>query len=147
MKQKQTPILAGLCAAALLIPAATAADKPTPQQVAEYQKKLFQQVDADADGKLTQKEFVVAALYDIYIRQDLDRSGKLSKAEFVKSFKEDTDVEAEWAMMDADKDGVIEFKDIFKNKNAVSEAEAGFREIDRKKRGYVTLAEVQAGGE
>lgn len=128
----------------LIAAPAFSAEKPSPAQAAEYQSKLFKYLDVDGDGKLTRKEFVVVALYDVFVRQGLDKSGKLTKAKFIKTFQEKTDAETEWAMMDTDNDGVIEFKDVFKNKNAVAEMDAAFRKIDTQNRGYVTLAQLQA---
>lgn len=120
----------------------TAASEPSPEEVADYQKKLFHYMDEDSDGKLTRKEFVVIALYTCFEDQKPDRKGRLSKEQFIKTFNEETDAEAEWTMMDTDKDGFITFEDVFKNKTAVREMETEFRKIDIKGKGYVTLQEV-----
>ena len=141
MKSLFTPLLAAMIPAILL---AEAGAKPTPEEVADYQRKLFAYLDADSDGKMTRKEFVVVALYDVFTKQDKDSDGRLTRKEFIDTFREETDAEAEWAMMDTDRDGVILFRDVFRNKNAVSEMEAEFKTIDTLKRGYVTLAQVQA---
>lgn len=127
----------------LLAPPASSRDEPQTKAEADYQTRLFEHLDIDSNGKLTRREFVVAALYDVYVKQDTDKDGRLTKEEFIDTFKEETDAEAEWAMMDTDGDGLIIFRDVFRNKNAVSEMEAEFATIDTLKRGYVTLEQLR----
>ena len=129
---------------ALAAPSVLAKSKPTAEEIAAYQEKLFKQMDEDGDGKLTRREFVVIALYAVFEDQGPDRKGCLSKKKFIKTFKEETDAETEWAMMDTDKDGYITFEDVFKNKTAIRDMEAEFKKLDKSGRGYVTLADVQA---
>jgi len=131
---------------ALSLPASVSAQskdqkQPSAAEVKAYQKKLFKQLDQDRNKKLTEKEFVVAVLYDDFNNQDSNRDGRLSKAEFLKNAPKRSGSK-EWKMMDPSGKGTIGFEDVFKNRIAVDEMKKKFTELDRAGKGYVTLDEV-----
>jgi Ca2+-binding EF-hand superfamily protein len=154
MKKNPFKLFPATLGAALVLPAilvmsspgflyAASKDKkqPTAAEVQAYQKKLFKQLDQDKNKKLTEKEFVVAVLYDDFNNMDKDKNGRLTKAEFLKGAPKRTGAK-EWKMMDPDGKGAIVFADVFKNRTAVKEMKQKFKELDKKGKGYVTLAEV-----
>ena len=119
--------------------------QPTAAEVTAYQKKLFKRLDQDRNKRLTEKEFVVAVLYEDFSNQDANKDGRLTKAEFLKNAPKLTGAK-EWKMMDPDGKGSIAFSDVFKNRIAVDEMKKSFKKLDKKGRGYVTLEEVLKSG-
>ena len=109
------------------------------------QKKMFDLMDGKKDGKVTEKDFVIFVLYQVFHAYDVNQDGRLTKAEFLTgsaNTPEGKNAEAEWAMMDTNGDGVITFEDALKNKNAVAEMQAEFKKLDKTGKGYVTIDDV-----
>lgn len=109
------------------------------------QMKMFDIMDGKKDGKVTQDEFVIFVLYQIFQEYDTNHDKRLSKAEFLKGCAhtpEGKNAEAEWAMMDSNGTGTITFKDALKNKNAVAEMQAEFKKLDKQGNGYITSKDI-----
>ena len=105
---------------------ATAADGlPSPEKQENYQKKLFALLDGNDDGKVTEKEFAVAVLWDDFQRFDADDDGKVSKAEFMR-MAEDKSIYDE---LDPDGKGHITFKDCFGSKTVVEDLHKKWLEL------------------
>ena len=90
---------------------------PTPEEQEQYQQKLFDLLDADNDGKVTEKEFAVAVLWDEFQKYDKDGDGKVSKAEYDKMPKKE-DI---WSELDPTGKGYVSFEDCVKNKIVVED--------------------------
>lgn len=141
MKNTLTRIPSLVCVAILGLSAATATAKdPTSADAKEYQRKLFKQLDEDGDGKITEKEFIVTVLYAVFA-EEAGKDGKLTKKEYFENSTENT-AKAEWALMDPNGKGEIEFKDVFKNTIAINDLKKEFRKADKKGRGFITLKEI-----
>lgn len=109
---------------------------------AEYQAKVFKNLDANGDAKITEKEFVITGLYEIFRSFDLDGSGKVTKKEFMEATKKhDIDADGEWAAMSRGSDEIT-FKDSLRNKVAVKEMRGHFKKVDKAGKGYVTLNDL-----
>ncbi len=106
------------------------------------QQKVFNALDANGDGRVTEKEFVITGLHEIFKSFDLDGNGKVSRKEFMKATKgHKIDHKAEWAAMSRGADE-ISFKDSLRNKVAVAEMRQHFRKVDKRGRGYVTMRDL-----
>ena len=140
----RTILIAAATAVALIITplSAISADK---SKNAAFQKEFFKTLDANNDGKVTEKDFVIFVLYQVFHAFDTDNNERLTQAEFLKGSAktpEGKNAAAEWAMMDTDGNGVITFKDSLKNKNAIDEMRTEFKKLDKTGKGYVTLQDV-----
>jgi Ca2+-binding EF-hand superfamily protein len=117
----------------------------TPAEKAEYQKKLFNMADANHDGKVTEKEYVLFVAYSLfkYYAQGED---KLTKQEYMKALSgaEAKNAEAEWKLMDPEGKGYVTFKQALRNKPAIEEFKSDFQKLDRTGRGYITLKDLPA---
>ena len=109
----------------------------------DSQEKIFKILDANSDGKVTEKEFVITGLHEIFVSFDLDGSGKVSKKEYVEAtVKHEIDQDAEWAAMSRGSDEIT-FKQSLRNKVAVKELQGYFKEIDKKGKGFVTMNDLR----
>ena len=140
----RTILIAAATAVALIITplSAISADK---SENAAFQKEFFKTLDANNDGKVTEKDFVIFVLYQVFHAFDTDNNERLTKAEFLKGSAktpEGKNAAAEWAMMDTDGNGVVTFKDSLKNKNAIDEMRTEFKKLDKTGKGYITLQDV-----
>ena len=100
-----------LAAGALALPLAVDAERPGKEDQEKYQRELFARIDADSDGKVTEREFGVAVLWDDFRRYDANGDGKVSKAEYDAQEKSE-DI---WSELDAEGKGYVTFKDCLKS--------------------------------
>ena len=140
MKTHQIIIALAAFAAIGLCPTIATSAEPTPEEVKEYQAKLFKRIDHDGDGKVTEKEFVVAILYAVFT-EEAGKDGKLTKDEYFTNSTEKTAKE-EWALMDPEGTGEITFEDVFKNTLALDDLKKKFKKLDKNGRGFVTMDDV-----
>ena len=112
------------------------------QDIQPSQNKIFNILDANNDGKVTEKEFVITGLNEIFQSFDLDSSGKVSKKEFMEATAEhEIDAAAEWAAMSRGADEIT-FKQSLRNKVAVEEMKGYFKEVDKTGKGYITIKDL-----
>ena len=138
---KRSTLIAA-AAAATLMTAALPLISGESGALSESQEKIFHTLDANGDGRVTEKEFVITGLNEIFQSFDLDGSGKVSLKEFTKATrKHDIDADAEWAAMSRGSDEIT-FKDSLRNKVAVVEMQGHFKKLDKKGKGYVTLNDL-----
>jgi Ca2+-binding EF-hand superfamily protein len=112
---------------------------------AETQKWIFELADWNRDGKVTEKEFVITALYAAFAGCAKRDNNKLTKQEYLKAIAgcpEARNAEVEWAMMDVEGRGYITFEDVLRNRIAVEEMQAKFKALDRSGKGFITLADL-----
>lgn len=134
--------IAFTASAAILIAASLTVLAGEGGKLTESQEKYFDILDANDDGKVTEREFVITGLYDIFRSFDLDGSGKVSRKEFFKATrKHDIDHEAEWTAMSRGT-AEISFKDSLRNEVAIEEMESHFRKLDKRGKGNVTRADL-----
>jgi len=140
MKKK---LIGGVAAAAVILIAATfSAVSGDGGELTQSQEKTFHALDANGDGKVTEKEFVITGLHEIFLSFDLDGNGKVSRKEFRKATRgHDIDADAEWAAMSRGSDEIT-FKDSLRNKVAIVEMKDHFEKLDRNGKGYVTLKDL-----
>ncbi|HEY5895624.1 MAG TPA: hypothetical protein VIT91_20580 [Chthoniobacterales bacterium] len=112
---------------------------------AETQKALFATADWNKDGKVTEREFVLTALYSLFNGCKKAENGKLTKAEYMAAIAgcpEAKNEEAEWAVMDVEGRGYITFKDVLRNKRAIEEMKAKFKQLDKGGKGFIAMADL-----
>lgn len=114
-----------------------------PPSAAEYQKDLFKAIDLNNDGKVTEREFVIAVLYDTFASH-ADKNGRVSRKDYFKWVKQhpEIDGEKEYALMDPKNKGYIIFADVLRNTIAIEDMETEFRKLDKKRKGYITMKDL-----
>lgn len=122
MKTTLIALLAGFAGAA------SAAEPATPEQQEAYQRKLFAQLDADKDNKVSEKEFAVAVLWEDFVRYDTNKDGKVNKAEYDAQTKT-KDI---WTQLDPTGKGFVTFEDCCKSEEIVSDLRAEWRRLTAK---------------
>lgn len=105
-----------------------AAEKVSPEQQEAYQRKLFAQLDANKDSKVSEKEFAVAVLWEDFVRYDTNKDGKVSKAEYDAQTKT-KDI---WTQLDPAGKGFVTFEDCCKSDAIVNDLRAEWRRLTSK---------------
>lgn len=143
MKQSILPsILPLLAATALWSNPALAQEVPTPEQQAEYQRKIFELVDANNDGKITENEFAVITLWDDFRIYDANGDGKVTKAEYDKVPKE----EDLWTQLDPAGAGYVTFESCLKSPVVIKALRDDWKNLlktlNRPGAAYITKADL-----
>ena len=138
------PFLLSLVLLSDLSRAAEAAeDTRTPEEKQAYQRELFKRVDHDKDGKVTEKEFVVAVLYDVFATEDKDGDGKVTKEQALAAATVSKErAEEEYAIMDQEGKGYLVFGDLFRSKTALDDLRKDWKKLDKKGKGHITLEDL-----
>ncbi len=111
------------------------------------QIQWFNDADANHDGKVTAQEFSNLALSMTFNAYDTNHSGRLSKAEYmaiVKNNPDGTTAAREWKLMDPKGGATSRVEDLQKDPVAVARMKKRFRELDKKGKGYITMADLPA---
>jgi Ca2+-binding EF-hand superfamily protein len=135
----------GLLTLAVLLAPSLAPLHAAASSKADRQKRIFQLADCNKDGKVTEKEFVMTALYGVFAGCKKYERGTVTKEAYLKAIAgcpEAKNAEAEWAMMDVEGRGYITFEDFLRNKPAVKEMQAKFRTLDKSGKGFITMADL-----
>ena len=120
-----------------------ASKPPTPEEQEAYQRELFKKLDHNNDSKVTEKEFVVVILHEVFVAEDKNGDGKVTKEQALAAATGSREqAEKEYAMMDTEGKGYIVFKDLFRNKPAIEELRAEWKKVDKKNKGYITLSDL-----
>lgn len=107
-KDTMKTIALSIIAATGAIAVVGAAEKvPRPDQQEAYQQKLFDLIDANDDGIVNEKEFVVFILWDDFRRYDLNNDGSVTREEYDKISSD----KAYFNRIDTDGKGHITFED------------------------------------
>jgi hypothetical protein len=142
MKKIILPLAITASLAALAI-AAPDKGKPSLENQEAYQKELFKRIDANSDGKVTEREFAVMVLWDEFKKADTDSDGKVTKAEYaaIKDKKKDL-----WSKLDTKGKGHVTFEDCCKNPTIVAGLKDDWNELlsELGKKGvkHLTLADL-----
>ena len=145
---RKTTALNSLTLAALLaagVSTAVLAQEPPPGPPGEPEMFLFDQMDADKDGKVTQAE-VDAFKAARFAEADADKDGKLSPAELLvmrekaEAARRDAMAKAMVARMDTDKDGLLSAEELA----AAGPGKGLIDRMDADGDGAVSLAEMDA---
>jgi Ca2+-binding EF-hand superfamily protein len=140
-------LLFGLAAVCFLrgLPAATAIH--LPGHPATHNRRVFEEMDSNKDGRLTETEFVNFELRRRFEAADVNKDGRLSRDEFVASVKNEESEQqarAEWKLLNRGKEFVT-LDDLVSNAGAAREVSAEFRKLDRESHGYITMNEWTKG--
>jgi Ca2+-binding EF-hand superfamily protein len=112
-----------------------------------HQRKVFEEIDVDKDGKMTEAEFVNYELRRRFERADVNKDGRLSKEEYLASIKNEVgerQANSGWKLINGGKKFVT-VEDVMHNERAAKEISGEFKKLDRTGRGYVTMAEWTKG--
>jgi hypothetical protein len=107
---------------------ASAAEPVTPKAKETHQRALFARLDANDDGKVTEREYAVVILWDEFVRYDADKNGKITKAEYEAREK----AKNIWDDLDPKGKGYITFKDCFKSKEVIDDLRTEWRSLTSK---------------
>jgi hypothetical protein len=122
-------ILITLVATAFAVPL-SAAEEASPEAQEAYQRKLFAHLDSNSDGKVTEREFAVAVLWEEFLRFDTNQDGKITKAEYV-ALEKSKDI---WVELDPSGSGAVTFKDCFDSKTVIDDLRAEWKALTSKLR-------------
>jgi Ca2+-binding EF-hand superfamily protein len=114
-----------------------------PGNPSSHQRKIFEEIDVDKDGKLTEAEFVNYELRRRFEQADVNKDGRLSKEEYLASVKNqvgERQANVEWKLINGGKESVT-VEDVLHSEGAANEISGEFKKLDRDGRGYITMAE------
>jgi hypothetical protein len=118
-----------------------------PGHPVPHERQVFEEMDADHDGKVTESEFVSFELRRRFASADVNKDGRLSRDEYVASIKNEVgerQANAEWKMINGGKE-FITIDELVHNGAATKEVSAEFKELDRGGQGFITMTEWTTG--
>lgn len=127
----------------VLAAAAVSVSPARAQEELTYRDKLFRQLDHNADGRLSQQEFIEGVLYAAFHERDANKDRKVSRAEWSRAETHESAPD-EFGRLDADADGFVTYAETFAHQVQVQALKAYFSKIDRDGDGFVSPAELPA---
>ena len=110
-------------------------------------RKAFEEIDVDKDGRVSEEEFVKHELRRRFEAADVNKDGRLSKDEYLASIKNEAgkrQADLDWKLINGGKDFVT-LEEFTQNDGAAKQVSAEFKKLDRNKDGFVTLNEWTKG--
>ena len=129
----------------LAVPSAISIASPVvlPGRSVARDPAMFEEIDADKDGKITEVEFVNYELRRRFAAADVDKDGRLSRDEYVASIKNEVgerNAEAAWKLMNGGKK-YITLEDFLRQDRAKKRVSAEFQKLDLNGDGHISMTE------